>query len=133
MVNSIFFRIFKYKSKSMIKYNPEQELSKEELDKLGNEDFDSFLNYLDQKAEYLKKGTKPLDTYHLKRFASITAADKGEKLSDSDYKKLNKLGKQNESEGFDKEKHSEWVEKGHDVLKSVGVKNVKTHRSQWFD
>ena len=31
------------------------------------------------------------------------------------------------------EKHKEWVEKKHDMLRSVGVKNIKTNRSQWFD
>ena len=117
----------------MIKYNPDNELTKEELDRLGSEDFDSFLNYLDQKALYLKSQTKPLDTYHLKKFASITAADRGEELSTNELKKLKKLGNQNEQIGFDKEKHQEWIEKGHDVLKKTGVKNVKTHRSQWFD
>jgi hypothetical protein len=48
-------------------------------------------------------------------------------------KKLKKLGRENESIGFDKEMDMEWKEKKHDMLKRVGVKNVKTHRSQWFD
>ena len=113
-----------------MKYDPNNELTEAQLKELSEDDF---FAYLDAKSSFLKRNVKPLDTYHLKRFASITAANNGESLSDEEYKKLNKLGRINEMEGFDKEKHDEWIEKGHDVLKSVGVKNVKTHRSQWFD
>lgn len=116
-----------------MKYNPNNPLNEEELNKLGEEDFDSFLEYLDSKAEYLKKFTKPLDTYHLKKFASLDASDKGESLNDDDLKKLNKLGKQNEEIGFDKEKHHKMIKTKNHILKSSGVKNVKTHRTQWFD
>ena len=114
-------------------YDPENPLTEEELDKLGNEDFDSFLDYLDQKANYLKQFTKPLDTYHLKKFASLDATDKGEMLNDDDITRLNKLGRKNEEIGFDKEVHQDWIKKKIEVLKNTGVKNVKTHRSQWFD
>ena len=114
-------------------YDPKNPLTEEELDKLGNEDFDSFLDYLDQKANYLKKFTKPLDTYHLKKFASLDATDKGEMLNDDDIARLNKLGRKNEEIGFDKEIHQDWIKKKNEVLKNTGVKNVKTHRSQWFD
>lgn len=69
-------------------YNPNNPLSQEELDKLGNEDFDAFLEYLDQKSAYLLKNSK---------------------------------------------KVSEMKKKTHQILKNSGVKNVKTHRSQWFD
>lgn len=116
-----------------MKYNPNNPLNEEELNKLGEADFDSFLEYLDSKADYLKNFTKPLDTYHLKKFASLDATDKGESLNDDDLKKLNKLGRQNEEIGFDKEKHHEMLKTKNHILKSNGVKNVKTHRSQWFD
>ena len=72
-----------------MKYNPENPLTEEELDKLGNEDFDSFLEYLDGITEFKKRKGNPL----------VKEAKK----------------------------------KKHDMLKSTGVKNVKTHRSQWFD
>lgn len=116
-----------------MKYDSTNPLNEEELNKLGEEDFDSFLEYLDSKAEYLKNFTKPLDTYHLKKFASLDASNKGEALDDDDLKKLNKLGRQNEEIGFDKEKHQEMIKTKNHILKSSGVKNVKTHRSQWFD
>ena len=114
-------------------YDPQNPLTEQELDKLGNEDFDSFLDYLDQKSNYLKQFTKPLDTYHLKKFASLDANDKGEALNDDDLTRLNKLGRKNEEIGFDKEKHHEMIKTKTHILKSNGVKNVKTHRSQWFD
>ena len=60
----------------MVKYDPNNPLSEEELDKLGKEDFDSFLEYLDSKAEYLKQFTKPLGQYHTKRFAAANAASR---------------------------------------------------------
>jgi len=116
-----------------MKYNPENPLTDEELDKLGNEDFDGFLEYLDGKSAHMKKFIKPLDTYHLKRFASMAATQHGKELTDDDLKKLSKMGKENEEIGFDKEVHQEWIEKKNDMLKNTGVKNVKTHRSQWFD
>lgn len=116
-----------------MKYDPNNPLSEEELDKLGETDFDSFLEYLDGKSEYLKKFTKPLDTYHLKRFASLDASNNGKSLTDDDIKKLNKMGKENEEVGFDKELHSEWIQKKNNILKKTGVKNVKTNRNQWFD
>ena len=116
-----------------MKYDPTNPLTEEELDKLGETDFDSFLEYLDGKSEYLKKFTKPLDTYHLKQFASLDASDKGTTLTDDDIKKLNKMGKENEEVAFDNEVHMEWVDKKRKVLKNIGVKNVKTNRRQWFD
>ena len=66
----------------MVKYDPDNPLSDEELDKLSEEDFDKFLEYLDSKTAYLKQFTKPLDAYHLKRFAANTLkTQKGEQLS----------------------------------------------------
>ena len=54
-----------------MKYDPKQELTKEALDTLAKEDFDSFLQYLDSKSNYLKNQTRPLTSYHKKRFASM--------------------------------------------------------------
>jgi hypothetical protein len=73
----------------MVKFDPNNPLSDAELDKLGKEDFDAFLNYLDQKSEFLRRPSQ--------------------------------------------EKVSEMKKKKHEMLKNNGVKNVKTHRSQWFD
>ena len=72
----------------MVIFDPENELTQEQLDKLAEENFDDFLNYLDQKSAHLLK---------------------------------------------DKKKIAEMKKKSHEILKSSGVKNVKTNRSQWFD
>ena len=112
-----------------IVYDPNNELSDKELDTLAEKDFDMFLDYLDQKANYLKNFTKPLDTHHLKLYAGASS----DSADEVDLKKLKKLGKENEAIGFDKEKHSEWQEKKSDMFKRAGVKNVKSNRSQWFD
>lgn len=69
-------------------FDPANPLSDDELDKLGKEDFDAFLEYLDQKSAYLLKNPK---------------------------------------------KVAGMKKKTHEILKQSGVKNVKTHRSQWFD
>ena len=122
--------------KTPIVYDPNNELSEEELNKLGDDDFDAFLDYLDQKAEYLKKFTKPLDPYHLKRYAAIEKMEtKGEALTTEELKKLQKLGEQNTAKTDEEiEKDLEWKEKRNEMLKTTfGVKNIKTHRSQWFD
>lgn len=42
----------------MVKYDPENPLTDEELDKLADEDFDAFLEYLDQKSEFLRRPPK---------------------------------------------------------------------------
>ena len=119
-----------------MKFDPNNQLSDAELDKLGKDDFDGFLEYIDGQAAYLKQFTKPLDAYHLKRFAGQAKKDStGEALTTEEIKKLQKLGEKNEAESFDEEKHKEWIDKKHHMLKSgsLGVKNIKTHRSQWFD
>ena len=47
-----------------LEYDPNNPLSDEELDKIAEEDFDKFLEYLDSKTAYLKQFSKPLDAYH---------------------------------------------------------------------
>ena len=55
-----------------MKYDHNNPLSDEELDKLAEKDFDLFLDYLDSKTAYLKQFTKPLSSYHTKRFTALT-------------------------------------------------------------
>lgn len=120
----------------MATFDPQNELTDEELDALSEKDFDEFLDYLDQKSDYLKKFSKPLDPYHLKRFAEQTKKEtKGESLTTEEIKRLQKLGEENTAKTDEEiEKDLEWKDKKHEMLKkSFGVKNIKTHRSQWFD
>ena len=114
-------------------YDHENPLSEKELELLGEENFDDFLDYIDQKAEHLKQFTKPLSSYHTKRYASLTSAQQGKTITDEELKKANEIGRKNELEAEDKVNNKLWKEKEIEMLKKTGVKNVKTDRSQWFD
>lgn len=114
-------------------FDPNNPLTDEELEQLGKDDFDAMLEYLDGQTAHLKKFTKPLSSYHTKRFASISAATQGKELSDDELKIADKIGKKNEQAASDKILNKEWKTKEHEMLKNTGVKNVKTDRSQWFD
>ena len=113
-------------------YDHDNPLTDEELDKLGEEDFDRFLEYLDAKAEYLKQFTKPLSSYHTKRFTALSLAQQGKEITDEELKKANDIGRKNELEAEDKVNSKLWKQKEIEMLKKT-VKNVKTDRSQWFD
>lgn len=114
----------------MIKYDPQNELTESQLDELGREDFDAFLDYLDQKANHLKQFTRPLGTYQTKHYAALT---KGEALTTEELKKAKEIGKEGDEEKA--RKIAEAASKlGNDPkYRDPGVKNIKTHRSQWFD
>ena len=116
----------------MVKFDPNNELSDKELDALAEKDFDMFLDYLDQKTAYLKQFTKPLSSYHTKRYASMSAKLDGRDLSKEEYDKATKIGKDNEKKAAEKIV-KDWKKESEEILKNNGVKNVKTNRSQWFD
>jgi|TARA_B110000003_G_scaffold276330_2_gene322239 hypothetical protein len=115
-------------------YDPDNPLSDKELDKLGEEDFDSFLEYLDGKTEHLKQFSKPLSSYHTKRFAALNAKQQGIEFTEKEIKKAGDIGKKNEDEAKSKiaDRLAEY-EKNHPKYRDEGIKNIKTHRSQWFD
>tara|TARA_B100001564_G_C20013715_1_gene391419 strand:- start:108 stop:377 length:270 start_codon:yes stop_codon:yes gene_type:complete len=83
-------------------YDPNNPLSDKELDKIAEEDFDKFLEYLDSKTAYLKQFTKPLSSYHTKRFASLDKATRGEKITDEELKRAEEIGKDNEKKVMNK-------------------------------
>lgn len=87
------------------KYDPNNPLNDEELDDLGKVDFEGFLEYLDSKSEYLKQFTKPLSSYHTKRYASLTLAEQGKEITDEALKKAEKIGKDNENKVINKIKN----------------------------
>lgn len=85
-----------------MKYDPNNELSELELEKLSNDNFDEFLNYLDQKSEYLKSKTRKLNSYEIKKFASISKAFMNDSLTEDEMIELRKMGKRNEMENNEK-------------------------------
>jgi len=78
------------------KYDPNNPLSEEELDELGKVDFEGFLEYLDSQSEYLKQFSKPLSSYHTKRYASLSLAQQGKQITDEELAKAAEIGKKNE-------------------------------------
>ena len=111
-----------------MKYDPNNELTDEQMEALSE---DEFFEYLDTKAEYLKQFTKPLGEYHTKRFAAATAESQGRKLTDAEYQSAKKIGKEGDKENQQKI-IDKMIEKGWEEP-DKRVDNVKTHRSQWFD
>lgn len=115
-------------------YNPNNPLTDEQLDELGKTNFDLVLEYLDSQSEYLQKFAKPLGTYHTKRFATLSAVDQGKEITDEVIKRAEKIGKENEKKEYEKDKERlEEFQKNDPKYKDEGIKNIKTHRSQWFD
>ncbi len=109
-----------------MKYDPKNELNDEEMASL---DENSFFEYLDTKAKYLKQFTQPLDTYHAKQFASQT---KGTELTTQELKRAKELGKLGDEAKLDEIINAEIKLGGNPKYKDETIK-VKTHRSQWFD
>ena len=79
-------------------YDPNNPISDEELDKIAEEDFDKFLEYLDFQNPYLKTKVRPLNSHEMKKFAAIAASvmDEGRKISDEELERAKKIGKENE-------------------------------------
>jgi len=73
-----------------MKYNPEQELTDEQMKELSE---DAFFEYLDSKAAYLKEHSAPLDQYHVKKFASVTM---GGNLSTKQLRRAKEVGREGE-------------------------------------
>ena len=111
-----------------MKYDPNNELTDEQMNKLSEDDF---FEYLDSKAEYLKQFTKPLGEYHTKRYAVITAAAEGRELTDKEFQAAKRIGK--EGDGINQQRIIDKMNEKNLSEPDKHVKNVKTHRSQWFD
>lgn len=113
-----------------MKYNPENELTDTELSALDEKDF---FEYLDTKAAYLKQFTRPLESYHTKRFAGIGAAIEGRELTNNELDVAKKIGKENFNARMEREAEAARKLGGDPKYRDEGIKNFKTHRSQWFD
>jgi hypothetical protein len=112
----------------MVKYDPNNELTDEQMENLPEEEF---FQYLDSKSEYLKQFTKPLGQYHTKRYAAQSAAAQGKRLTTEELKVAKEIGK--EGDAINKQRIIDKMsEKGLEEP-SKHVKNVKTNRSQWFE
>jgi hypothetical protein len=108
-----------------MKYNPNEELTDEQMAKLSEDDF---FEYIDTKAAYLKQFTQPLGQYHAKQFASQT---KGAELTTKELKRAKEIGKI----GDDMRAHAiaEAATKMTSKVPDLHVRAHKTNRTQWFD
>ncbi len=110
-----------------MKYDPNKELTEEQLKELSENDF---FEYLDSKAAYLKQFTQPLGQYHTKQFASLT---KGGELTTKELKRAKEIGRVGDDMRANSIREAA-KELGDDPkYRDPGIKNFKTHRSQWFD
>jgi hypothetical protein len=109
-----------------MKYDPMNELTDDDLVSL---DENSFFEYLDAKAKYLKQFTQPLDTYHTKQFL---AATKGGEVTAEELKMAKQIGKAGDEAKMEEIINAEIKLGGNPKFKDDTIK-VKTHRSQWFD
>lgn len=113
-----------------MKYDPLNELTDIEVSALGEKDF---FEYLDTKANHLKQFTRPLEGYHTKRFASAGAVIEGRELTTNELEAAKKIGKDNFNKRMETEAKVVCKLGGDPKFKDEGIKNIKTHRSQWFD
>lgn len=110
-----------------MKYNPNEELTDEQMKELSETEF---FEYLDSKAAHLKQFTQPLGQYHAKQFASQT---KGRELTTDELKRAKELGRVGDDMRA-KAIADAAKELGEDPkFRDPGIKNIKTNRSQWFD
>ncbi len=108
-------------------YDPNNELTDEQLKELSEDDF---LSYLDQKAAHLKQFSVPIGQYHAKHFAALT---KGAELTTDELKRAKELGKVGDDEKARRIAEAAARKGGDPKFRDSGIKNVKTNRNQWFD
>jgi hypothetical protein len=108
-----------------MKYNPEMELTDEQLKELSE---DAFFEYLDSKSAYLKTQSAPLDQYHVKKYASVSM---GGVLTTAELRKAKEIGRNGE---FVKAQKIKEAAKGIKAKQpDLYIKHHKTNRSQWFE
>ncbi len=113
-----------------MKYNPENELTEEQVTALPE---DQFFEYIDSKAAYLKQFIRPLETYHTKRFVGIGAAIEGRNVSNRELEAAKKIGKDNFRKRMEREAKASNELGGDPKYRDLGIKHFKTNRTQWFD
>jgi hypothetical protein len=113
-----------------MKYNPENELTEEQVTALPE---DQFFEYIDSKAAYLKQFTRPLETYHTKRFVGVGAAIEGRNVSNTELEAAKKIGKDNFRKRMEREAKAAEELGGDPKYRDLGIKHFKTNRTQWFD
>ena len=110
-----------------MKYNPESELSDEQVTALPE---DEFFEYIDSKAAYLKQFTQPLGQYHTKQYASLT---KGGELTTKELRRAKEIGREGDDMRANAIRDAAKGLGDDPKFRDKGIKNIKTKRTQWFD
>lgn len=113
-----------------MKYDPNNELTDEQVESLSEDDF---FEYIDTKAAYLKQFTRPLESYHTKRFAGVGAAIEGRYVTNEELEAAKKIGRENFQKRMEQEAIASEKLGGDPKYRDPQIKHFKTHRSQWFD
>ena len=113
-----------------MKFDPNKELTDAEVEALGEEEF---FEYIDTKAAYLKQFTRPLETYHTKRFVGVSAAMQGRSVTQQELDSAKRIGKENFQKRMEQEDIAAEQLGGDPKYRDPQIKHFKTHRSQWFD
>lgn len=113
-----------------MKYDPNNELTDAQVEALPEEDF---FEYIDTKAAYLKQFTRPLESYHTKRFVGVGAAIEGREPTKHEFDTAKKIGKENFQKRMEQEAIASEKLGGDPKYRDPQIKHFKTHRSQWFD
>ena len=110
-----------------MKYNPNEELTEEQLKELSENDF---FEYLDTKAAYLKQFTQPLGQYHTKHYAALS---KGGELTTKELKRAKEIGREGDDMRANAIREAAKGLGDDPKFRDSGIKNIKTKRTQWFD
>jgi hypothetical protein len=110
-----------------MKYDPQKPLTDSEVTALPENEF---FDYIDSKAAYLKQFTQPLGQYHTKHYAALT---KGDELTTKELMKAKEIGKVGDDIRSMKIAEATKILGDDPKFKDPGIKNLKTHRGQWFD
>jgi hypothetical protein len=110
-----------------MKYNPENELTTEQVTALPE---DEFFEYIDSKAAYLKQFTQPLGQYHTKQYASLT---KGGELTTKELRRAKEIGREGDDMRANAIREAAKGLGDDPKFRDSGIKNIKTKRTQWFD
>ena len=100
-------------------------------EELKNMSDDELFALLDKRSSDLNEFSRPLDRFHTKRYTVISQLTTDGDLDDDKLEKAREIGKDNEKK-ID-ENITECMLKNNLDEPNKYVKNVKTHRSQWFD
>lgn len=100
-------------------------------DELNNMSDEELFALLDKRSEELNKTTRPLGRYHSKLYTATSNFISGDGFDIEKIERASEIGAENDRLVNDKICDT-MLENDFDEP-DLNVKNIKTHRSQWFD